>query len=356
MHAPSLGTLAISILSVACIGSAMVLGFLVARAAHRTTRGDGRNRTAELLRLLTGRVAGHVPVAALRSAAREAVADQFWDAMEAIASTLRRKERMQLAQSLARNRHVVSERRALLNGETPARREQAARRLGMLPSPRQIPALRRALIEGPEPVRVAAARALASLRDLDALRWLCMHPEAVATRPLPMLSGLMRSFGPGGRALLIGALDRGIAVPRFECALLDALGITRCRSARERIEVRLRSDAVDVRVAAARALGRLGMGEAIPGLMLALADPAWPARAQAAHALGRLRATPAVDALAERVADAAWWVRHHAAYALAAVGPEGRDALCELIVRSPDPYAREMAREALDRGAMRTSA
>jgi HEAT repeat protein len=89
---------------------------------------------------------------------------------------------------------------------------------------------------------------------------------------------------------------------------------------------------------------------------VALGDAAWPVRAQSAHALGRLRATPAVEALAERVADAAWWVRHHAAYALATMGPEGHDALCELIVRSPDPYAREMAREALDRGAMRTSA
>jgi hypothetical protein len=356
MLVPASGPLAISILSLACIGSAVALAFLVARAANRSTRGNRRQRTARLLQMLTGRVAGHVPGNALRTAAREAAAEQFWDAMEAIASTLRRRERMQLAQSLARNRHVIAERRALLHGETPVRRELAARRLGLLPSSRQQPGLRRALVQGPEPVRLAAARALAPLRDLDALRWLCEHPESVATRPLPMLSGMMRSFGPGARALLIGALDRGIAVPRFECAVLDALGITRCRSARERIETRLRSDAVDVRVAAARALGRLGMGEAIPALILALSDPAWPARAQAAHSLGRLRATPAVDALAERVADAAWWVRHHAAYALAAVGPEGRDALCELIVRSPDPYAREMAREALDRGALRTSA
>jgi HEAT repeat protein len=356
MISPPHGPLALSLLAILSMGSAMLLAWLVSRAARRSARGASRQRTALLLRTLSGRVAGHVHDDALRLAARDAASDQFWDAMEAIASTLRRRERLQLALSLARNRHVIAEKRARVHGDSPQRRERAARRLGLLPSKRMQPALRRALIQGPEPVRLAAARALASLRDLGALRWICEHPETLATRPLPMLSGLLRSFGPRARAHLIGALDRTIAVPRFECAVLDALGLSRCRSARERIETRLRSEAVDVRVAAARALGRLGMGESIPSLVTALADSAWPVRAQSAHALGRLRATPAVDALAERVADAAWWVRHHAAYALAAIGPEGHDALCELIVRSPDAYAREMAREALDRGAVRTSA
>jgi HEAT repeat protein len=224
---------------------------------------------------------------------------------------------------------VIAERRVLARDESPARREHAAHRLGLLPTPRMRRVLRHALVVGPDPVRLVAGRALAMLRDLGALEWICAHPEAIASRPLPALSGLMRAFGPGARARLIGALDRGIAVPNVECAVLDALGVSRCRSARERIEARLRSNAVDVRVGAARALGRLGMGEAIPALMLA------------------------VDAMAERVADAAWWVRHHAAYALAAMGSEGRDALCELAARSPDPYAREMAREALSRSSVR---
>ena len=138
--------------------------------------------------------------------------------------------------------------------------------------------------------------------------------------------------------------------------MIDALGVWRCRSARGAIEARLGSAHVEVRIAASRAIGRLEMGESIPALMLALGDEAWPVRAQAARALGRLHAVPAVEALARRVGDPAWWVRHYAAYALAALGHEGRDALCELVLRSPDGYAREMAREALDRGAPRRSA
>jgi hypothetical protein len=340
-------------LAVFVLGSAFALAALVARAARRSTRTGTRQRTVQVVQALRGALAGQVSPRALRHAARDAESEHFWNAMEAITATLRRRERLALAASLDLNRHVIAERRVLARDESPARREQAARRLGLLPTPRMRRVLRHALVVGPDPVRLVAGRALAMLRDLGALEWICAHPEAIASRPLPALSGLMRAFGPGARARLIGALDRGIAVPNVECAVLDALGVSRCRSARERIEARLRSNAVDVRVGAARALGRLGMGEAIPALMLALADPAWPVRAQAAQSLGRLRATPAVDAMAERVADAAWWVRHHAAYALAAMGSEGRDALCELAARSPDPYAREMAREALSRSSVR---
>ena len=349
MSAP---TLLAPTLAVAVLGSAIGLAALIARASRRSARTDARHHTVQIVQALRGALAGQVSPGALRHAARDAGSEHFWNAMEAITATLRRRERLALAASLELNRHVVTERRALAINDSPARRERAARRLGLLPTPRMRKVLRRALVEGPDPVRLLAGRALATLRDLAALDWICAHPETVASRTLPALSGLLRAFGPGARARLISALDRGIAEPHVECAVLDALGVSRCRSARERIEVRLRSEAVDVRVGAARALGRLGMGEAIPALMLALSDPAWPVRAQAAQSLGRLRATPAVDAIAERVADAAWWVRHHAAYALAAMGAEGRDALCELAARSPDPYARDMAREALTRASV----
>lgn len=356
MNPPPLGVPPATALAVALVVCAMGLLFLLARYARRGAARDQRRRAAELFRLLAGRLAGHVPVRALREAARDAQSEPFWGAMEAITTTLRPRERLELARSLERSRHLVVERDVLRRDDSPARREVAARRLGMLPCRRSRRLLRRVLVTGPEPLRFAAARSLAAHRDLASLGWLLAHPETLPTRPARALSGLLRAFGPRGRALLLAALDRGGLPTAHEAALLDALGVTRCRSAREAIEARLRSDRVDTRVAAARALGRLGMGESIPGLILALADDAWPVRAQAAHALGRLRATPAVDVLTQRVTDPAWWVRHHAAYALAALGSEGRDALCELIVRSTDPFAREMAREALDRGAQRRTA
>lgn len=343
------------LLGIATVTGAIVLGFLLARATKREHRNRNRHHSSDLFRMLSGSLAGKVPGAALRRAARDAEADNVWDAIEAIAATLRPRERRELARSLDRSRHVLAECRALRDDDEQ-RRELAARRLALIPVSRSRRVLRRAMVLGPEPVRFAAARALAMQRDLASLGWLLVHADTLSTRPVPALSGLLRSFGPRSRALLVTALERGIVDLRFERATLDALGLSRCRSARVAVEARLRSEALELRVAAARALGRLGMGESIPALMLALADPAWPVRAQAAHALGRLRATPAVETLAERVSDRSWWVRHHAAYALATIGAEGRDALCELVVRSDDGFAREMAREALDRAVQRRSA
>lgn len=356
MHATAFGALPVTALAAAVVACALALFLLAARAARRSEARERRHRAAELYRLLTGRLAGTVSVRALREAARDAQSEPFWGAVEAVAATLRPRERFVLARALERSRHLVVERDVLRRDDPPVRREAAARRLGLLPARRSRRLLRRVLATGPEPLRFVAARSLAAHRDLATLAWLLTHPEALRTRPARALSGLLRAFGPRGRALQLAALERGGLPLAFEVALLDALGVTRCRSARAAIEARLRSEQLDCRVAAARALGRLGMGEAIPALMLSLADEAWPVRAQAACALGRLRAAPAVELLTERVTDPAWWVRHHAAYALAGLGAEGRDALCELIVRSPDPFAREMAREALDRGPQRRSA
>ncbi len=356
MPFPHLGQFLAPALGVATVLGAIALGFLLARATHRNERGRKRHHATDLFRTFVDATSGRIGTGALRRAAHEAEAGSFWSAIEALASTLRPRERRQLAESLGRSRHVLAECRTLRDEDDDVRRELAAQRLALLPLARARRVLRRALVRGPEPVRLAAARALAAQRDLAALGWLLVHADTLPSRPLASISGLLRAFGPRGRALLVTALERGIVDPRFERAVVDALGLSRCRSARGGIEARLRSDAVELRIAAARALGRLGMGESIPGLMLALSDPAWPVRAQAAQALGRLRATPAVDALAGRVGDPSWWVRHHAAYALAGIGPEGRDALCELVVRSEDGFAREMAREALDRAVTRRSA
>jgi HEAT repeat protein len=321
---------------------------LLVRWADRAERSASRLRTGELFRLIAGRVAGRLSAMALRRALSRAQTEPFWDAMESIAATLRTRERIELARSLVRSGHLAAERRSLLRDDSPARRELAARRLGLLPGPRSRRVLRRALVAGPEPVSFAAARSLANHRDLKALRWLLGHPRTLSSRPLPALAGLLRAYGPGARAMLIAALERGVGDARLECACLDTLGVSRCRSARGSITTRLQSPQLEVRVAATRALGRLGMGEAIPALAMSLNDVSWPVRAVAAQALGRLSAAPAIEALAARVSDRSWWVRHHAAYALAAIGGEGHDALAELAARSDDRYAREMAREALE--------
>jgi HEAT repeat protein len=324
---------------------------LLVRREQRDARARTRLRAGELFQLLAGKVSGRVRGGELRRAASGTSPEPFWDAVEAITATLRVRERVVLARTLAKSRHLARERRVLAGDELLARRELAARRLALLPSVRTRRVLRRVLVRGPEALRFAAARALARHRDLDALRWLLEHPGTLARRPMRALTGLLRAFGPGARAMLITALEQRRLDPRLECACVEGLGMGRCRSARGCIAERLLSPHLELRVTAARALGRLGMGEAIPALTLALVDEAWPVRAMAAQALGRLSASPAIDALVRCVSDRSWWVRHHAAYALAAIGGDGHDALCELAAHGDDRYAREMAREALEFGA-----
>ena len=58
----------------------------------------------------------------------------------------------------------------------------------------------------------------------------------------------------------------------------------------------------------------------------------------------------AISALSKHLCDSSWWVRHHAAYALRDLGHEGQAALRRIVASSDDPYARDMATEALQAG------
>ncbi|MBI3539818.1 MAG: HEAT repeat domain-containing protein, partial [Candidatus Eisenbacteria bacterium] len=208
----------------------------------------------------------------------------------------------------------------------------------------------------PEIVTQAAAAALARYRDRGALRWLLAHPQALAKRPRAALAALLRAYGRSGATVIEDALTRGVAHPRLEIAMVDVIGLRAQRSARPLLERRLAGGDVDMRAAAARALGLLQAIECGTSLIAALKDDAWQVRAQAARALGRVRTPLAIHALAARLTDASWWVRHHAAYALMDLGEDGQAALRQIVATSADPYARDMAREALDGGIQKLSA
>jgi len=148
--------------------------------------------------------------------------------------------------------------------------------------------------------------------------------------------------------VLTAALERGTGDPAMDRALVETLGLSGHRDARRVIERRLREGDAEQRIAAARALGRLEADDCATTLMGALQDEVWQVRAQAAWALGRTRAGIALLVLPARLTDPSWWVRRHAAYALREFGMEGRRELEHIAHGSPDPYARDMAREVLE--------
>jgi hypothetical protein len=185
---------------------------------------------------------------------------------------------------------------------------------------------------------------------------LLAHPEALARRPRVALANLLRAYGGRARPMLAEALNRGIVGTRLELAAVDVLGVGRYRVARPLIEERLQRGDLEMKIAAARALGNIQAVECSTSLMHALKDIDWQVRAQAARALGRVGAPIAIHALSARLSDSAWWVRHHAAYALADLGEDGQSELRQVIATSSDPYARDMATEALEGGIKRMSA
>jgi HEAT repeat protein len=262
---------------------------------------------------------------------------------------------MRLSAALRRSRHAAAERRALAD-DSPWRRVLAARHLGLLRSRASWRALREAMRRGPELVTQAAAMALARYRDRGSLRWLLARPAALARRSRPARLAVLRAFGRAGLPVIAEALAGEIEDRRLEIAMVEALGLGRHRDAQALIERRLTAADLDLRVAAARALGRMQAVECATALIGALKDPEWQVRAQAARALGRVRAPLAMHALAARLGDPSWWVRRHAAYALMELGEDGQGALRHVVATTTDRYARDMATEALEGGIRRRSA
>jgi HEAT repeat protein len=335
------------LIGTAAVLVAVVAALLIARLAARRDRERRRERVEELGAALIGVEHGEWSIADFAAAAAATDAELFWTALEN--ATLERPLPARAVRALRANPHVRAERRALRD-DSPWRRELAARRLGLVPLDAARRALRRALARGPEIVTQSAALALARQRDGAALGWILRHPGSFARRTPRARFELLRAFGRGAHPRLLAALDRGIADAALERAVIDALGAGGCHAAAPTIARRIQGAQVELRIAAARALGRIEARETALALLAALSDPEWMVRAQAARSLGRCGGPEAVGPLGARLEDSAWWVRHHAAHALARLGDAGRAELARIATRSSDRYAREMAEQALAAG------
>jgi hypothetical protein len=334
-------------LAVSVVLAIIALAIYGVRVHGRRTRRKSRRRRGSLAASFRRFIDGSLSAAQLLRSTQEADEGTYWTVLESLSIRVARAKWLQLSQALVECRHAAAERRALAD-DSPWRRVLAARRLSLLRSRASWRALRRAMTRGPEMVTFAAAMALARYRDRGALRWILAHQEALAHRHRNGLVALLRAFRRPGLPVMAHVLTHGRPHPRFELAIVDALGAGTYREARPLIERRLTEGDLELRAAAARALGQLQAIECATTLMAALKDEAWQVRAQAARALGRVGAPLATDVLAARLTDRSWWVRHHAAYALMELGEGGQATLRQVVATSSDPYARDMAREALD--------
>ena len=143
--------------------------------------------------------------------------------------------------------------------------------------------------------------------------------------------------------------------PEVRRRAVDAIGRSSIKSLQKRVETMLNADpSVDVRAAAARALGSLGARRAVGALKAALEDD-HVVQCQAIIALGRIRSTSATQILRQQLSDVRPEIKCLACTALAEIGAiDAVPAILELTEHS-DPMVKRAATNSLHKLGYRKS-
>jgi HEAT repeat protein len=342
------------LLDVSGAGAALAVSLLLGTVASRVLRALLRGRRARAEQLVRPMVlavvsGGEVPAALI--SARGGPGRAAERITFAYLAQVRGEAAVFLADVLSRRGAMA---RLLRRTRSPRahRRARAAERLGLIASPEAERRLAELVTGDHSPeVRIVATRALGRTGSAAAARTL-LHS---LSRPAPVPEGIVASalldLGPeavpGLRAELAGG-RRQRAMAANVLGLLDEL------PAWEGLVENVGSGSVEVRISAVRALGRLGLPQAIGPVTACLhagEDPAL--RAAAAYALGRIGDPRSTAPLAACLEDPHYWVAHNAAMALAEISGAGVTALSLAAagLGSAAAHAREaLARRALTRG------
>ena len=264
-----------------------------------------------------------------------------------------RGEGHDLLADLLQRRGVLA--RAIRRSNWPSRNRRAfaASQLGLIATAeaeRQLEFL--AASDPSRQVRIVAARGLGKTSEPAAADTLLSLLPGDAVPPGIVASALL-DLGPEAAPALRHALTAEADHGPERAMAADVLGLLDEMTAWPELISCLSSPGPQARLAAARALGRLGMPQATETLSRCLVPTEEPAvRASAAWALGRILDARAVDPLAGCLDDPHYWVAHSAAAALALLGPPGHQALAAAVTAGGPGAAH--AREALSRPGTRT--
>lgn len=153
----------------------------------------------------------------------------------------------------------------------------------------------------------------------------------------PRVLGIILAASPGGQRA--GIVARA----------MDAVGRLKLLGLAEDVAAHVADPDPEVRAAALRALGRLGILPKIAatGLADAVADRVEFVRVQATRTAMLLPSEVARPALWRGLGDHSWWVRRAAAQGLLGLGLGGPDLLQRASRTHPDRYARQMALQVL---------
>lgn len=320
--------------------------WLSARASQRCDR-DARVAASILRAWLSGQVDSASAVASL---------DRL--RFSALASQLRRSslqwggEDWERVAGLIRDTEWFARVRSRAASRIWWRRLHSSRLLSILCSTAELPILHRVIADPHPEVRLAAILSLRRVRDrslvaqvLDAAS---SAPPVVQAYLLEVLSECRAEL----LAVLLQRLERRAGVGEV-VSMLRLAGRLGVPALLGQVLPHTGHPDLEVRIAAARALGMYPHPESSATLQALLVDPAWEVRAQAAASLGSIGAVETIEALCRALRDTSWWVRLRAGVSLRLLGAAGLAALRE-IDPAEDRFAFEMARyvSGLDESAM----
>jgi len=216
---------------------------------------------------------------------------------------------------------------------------EAAEMLGAARQSRSLPALLPLLHDRDGEVRQVAARALGRVGSRDAAEPLLAAVTGPRALPARDVASALVLLEPAATTVVVDAVaharDRQVRAVGAE-----VLGLRGAVDATDLLVAMLHADdSVEVRIRAARALGRIGVRAAAPPLTAALRADSPELRAVAARALGQLGSAEAVGALVERLSDSWHRVASNAGEALVALGPPGLTALTAVAASGEAPAA-----------------
>lgn len=221
------------------------------------------------------------------------------------------------------------------------RRLEGARLFSLLARPCDEPVVLRLVGDRNAAVRIAAA---AAVDRLNSTPLVCAVLDfAIASGGV--VSNYLTDLLCANRASLLEVLLDRLEAPGSDeelTTVLRLVGELAVPSLVQKVALHVEHENVEVRIAAARALGSLPHRASSRALRSLMHDSRWQVRAQAAASLGSIGAVEAAGDLETGLTDPSWWVRLRSGLSLRRLGAEGELRLRNA-PRSDDPFARDMA-------------
>jgi hypothetical protein len=198
--------------------------------------------------------------------------------------------------------------------------------------------------------RINAAYAVARIAHPDDIEQLTSILEELVETRRDLVFVILSAFGQENPKRFVDYLANDSANhPPMRVILIEIVGSLRLVEAGPVIFQFLKtSKHPQLVVPSLLAAGELQLPEAHEIIHLWITDDNEAVRGAAAWALGRLHVAADADVLASLLEDRSWQVRLNAAAALTELGEKGYQHLRQVAEASPDPYARDMAQNALN--------